>query len=461
MTALTKTTLSTLAAATALGAVAQAARSQDLIHKAPPQTRPVVIENATIHTVSHGVIENGSLWFEGGVIRGIAREGESLDATFSAPPVRINAAGLHVYPGLVSGLTSLGLTEIGAVDMTNDTNEQGDFTPEVRAVAAINPDSTHFPVARANGVLVAGVAPSGGTVAGRAGVIRLDGWTWEDMTITDNAGLVMSWPRVRPFRSPFLPPSMTEEAQRKRAKKALASIDAFFDKAEAYFRAKEADPSIPTDIRLEALRDAIEGRTPVFINANDMEQIQSAVSWAVKRGLKPVIVGGRDAPKCVDILKKHDVPVLLSGAHRTPSRRDAPYDEAYTSATALEDAGIRWAVVSGGGSSNERNLPYQAAAFVAYGLSPEAALRAITLSTAQILGVDQAYGSIEEGKSATLFIADGDILDVRTHVLDAFIDGRRIDLRNKQTMLRDKYLDKYRQLGLIPTNGDESNDHRR
>lgn len=456
-----KTTITTIrmlrSAALGVAAVSFAgadASAQDLVHKAPPQTRPVVIENATIHTISNGVIENGSLWFEAGVIRGVAGPGEALNANFSAPPVRINAAGMHVYPSLISGMTSLGLTEIGAVEMTNDTNEQGAFTPEAKAVVAINPDSTLIPVARSNGVLVAGVAPGGGTIAGRAGVIRLDGWTWEDMAIDDDAGLVISWPRVRPFRSPFFSSSMSDEEQMKRAKEALGQIDAMFDKAQAYFAARAADPSVPEDVRLEALRGAIEKGEPVFIDASEMEQIQSAVSWAVKRGLHPVIVGGTDAPKTIDILKRHNVPVMLSGAHRTPSRRDSPYDEAYTSAARLQSAGVRWCIESGGGASNERNLPYEVAGYVAYGLDPDAALRAITLSTAEILGVADRYGSIEPGKSATLFIADGDILDVPTHVLDAFIDGRRIDLRNKQTELRDKYLEKYRQLGLIPTSGD-------
>jgi len=445
-----------VASVAAAALLAPGAGAQDLIHKAAPQTRPIVIEHATIHTVSSGVIHDGSLWFSGGVIRGIARPGESLVGLFPASPIRINAAGMHVYPGLVSGMTGLGLTEISAVNMTNDSNEQGANTPEVKAVVAINPDSTLFPVARSNGVLVAGVAPGGGTIAGRAGVVRLDGWTWEDMTINDNVGLVISWPRLAPFRSPFLPASFNAKAQLKRSKETLSRIDALFDEAEAYFAARDADPSIPTDVRLDALRSAIEGTSRVFIQASEMEQIESAVSWAVKRGLKPVIVGGNDAPKVAALLKRHDVPVMLSGALRTPSRRDSPYDEAFTAPIALQEAGVAWCISSGGGASNERNLPYQAAASVAYGLDPDAALRAITLSTAEILGVDDAYGSIDEGKSATLFLADGDILDVRTHVLDAFIDGRRIDLRNKQTALRDKYRDKYRQLGLIQTSGDQS-----
>ncbi|MEC9373251.1 MAG: amidohydrolase family protein, partial [Planctomycetota bacterium] len=216
--------------------------------------------------------------------------------------------------------------------------------------------------------------------------------------------------------------------------------------------AKNADPSIPTDIRWEGLRPVLEKGAPLFIRAQELEQMQSAVTWAADRGFKCVIVGGRDAEQCIDLLKKHDVAVMVTGAHRMPRRRDSAYDEPFTLPAILEESGLRWCMATAGGgfsTSAERNLPYHIATCVAYGLDPEVAIRSITLSAAEVLGVADRLGSIEPGKAATLIITDGNPLEIPTNVEVAFIDGRRIDLSNKQTDLNEKYLEKYRQLGVI------------
>jgi imidazolonepropionase-like amidohydrolase len=443
-------TVSSTIAIVAAGLFASAAAAQDLGHKAPAQQRPVLIMNATIHTVANGVIEDGGVLFSEGRIESIMA-GEALAnwrrANRTADIEFIDAKGKHVYPGLIGASSTMGLAEISAVSVTMDTSETGVFTPEVRANVAVNPDSTHIPVARAAGVLINGVMPGGGTITGRASVIQLDGWTWEDMTIVEDAGLVISWPSMRPVRSAWV--TMSEEEQLERSNRMLRALDDMFVRAEAYVAARDADPTLPVDVRLEAMRPAMEGRTRVFINANELEQIQSAVSWATGRNLKAVIVGGRDAPKCLDLLKRHSIPVIVGGTHRLPSRRDAAYDEPFTVARSLHEAGVPWCMASGGGSTNERNLAHQAATAVAFGLPVEEGVRSVTLSPAEILGIDDRYGSIESGKSATLIVTDGNPLDIRTTVEMAFIDGRRIDLRNKQTDLRDKYREKYRQLGLI------------
>ena len=212
----------------------------------------------------------------------------------------------------------------------------------------------------------------------------------------------------------------------------------------------QCDPTDDTAPQLlSRLRPAIEGRTPVMLDANEMEQIQAAVSWAVDRGLRPVLVGGRDADKVASLLIEHDVPVVVEGTHSLPGRRDAAYDERFTLPARLHEAGLTVCIANGGGSSSERNLPYQAATAVAYGLPHEIGIRAITLTPAEVLGVADQYGSIQSGKSATLIVTDGDPLEITTQVHEAFIDGRRVNLTNKQRELRDKYREKYRQLGEI------------
>ena len=418
--------------------------AQDLGMTAPPQSQPIIIANGAVHTISGNTLPNGYVVFENGRITAV---GEGRAPTMRNARV-IDVRGKDIYPGLIGAVTIMGLTEIGAVRATIDSAETGDITPEVRAAVAVNPDSTIIPVTRANGILTCGVMPRGGAIPGRAAVIRMDGWTWEDLAMEADAGLVINWPNMRPITAWWM--RMTEEEQIKRAKERLEHIDEMFDAAEAYFAARQADASLPSDIRFEAMRPAMNAQKPVFIRANELEQMQSAISWATRRGLRPTIVGGRDAHKCTDMLLRHDVGVIISGTHRLPGRRDAAYDDPFTLPMRLEEAGVRWCMASGDETPHERSLPYQAGLAIAYGLSEDAAIRSITLSAAELLGVDDRIGSLEVGKAATLIVVDGHPLDVISEVELAFIDGREIDLENKQTTLNEKYREKYRQLGILP-----------
>lgn len=422
------------------------AAAQDLQVKAAPQRRAVVLTNAMLHPVASEP-RRGALWFDGGVIRGIdaVAPADLLDAEV------IDLEGKHVYPGLISAVTTLGLVEIDSIAATRDHTETGGATPEVRAAVAVNPDSTVLPVTRSNGVLIAGVFPQGGRVPGRASVIGLEGWTWEDMTVLDDAGLVVDWPAVPSQGGRFrarrgsTPPVDVEVTRRE--------VDDLFVAARAYVRAKDNDSNLRTDIRYEAMRAALRGERPVFLRAQELEQIQSGVAWAIDRGLRPVVVGGRDAAGCATMLARHDVPVIVTGTHYLPKRRDSDYDEPFTLPARLQAAGLRWCLASVGNFYNERNLPFEAATAVAHGLDAGAALRAITLSAAEILGVGARLGSLEVGKAATLFVSDGDPLEIRSRVQMAFIDGKLLDLANKQTALAAKYREKYRQLGLLPAAG--------
>jgi imidazolonepropionase-like amidohydrolase len=427
--------------------------AQDLGIAAPAQTRPIVIQGGTVHTVSGDSINNGYVVFDGGVIRAVG-----AGAAPSTPGARVlDATGLHVYPGLIGADTIMGLTEIGSVRATIDSAETGDSTPEVRAAVAVNPDSTIIPVTRANGILTCGVLPQGGAIPGRAAVIRMDGWTWEDLAIEADAGLIVNWPTMRPVTSWWM--QQSTEDQLKRAQERLTQIEEMFAAAAAYNAAREADPTLPTDIRFEAMRPAMRAEKPVFIRANEFEQIQSAVSWADRHDLKAVIVGGRDADKCADMLARHKIGVIVAGTHRLPGRRDDAYDAPFTLPKKLEDAGVAWCLASGDETPHERSLPYQAGLAVAYGLSEEAAVRSVTLSAAELLGVSDRLGSLEPGKAATLIVTTGNPLDIISQVEMAFIDGREIDLSSKQTALDKKYREKYRQLGILEEKSSGGSSH--
>jgi hypothetical protein len=256
-----------------------------------------------------------------------------------------------------------------------------------------------------------------------------------------------------------------ESEQAEDIRKNLSAIDDAFKAAEAYLRAREADPSQPIDLRYEAMRGILpesetrgaksedlgagaaraSNQLPVFIDAQDLDQIVSAVTWAIERKLKPVIVGGRDAALCADLLNRHNVPVIITGTHAFPKRADSPYDDAYTLPARLLAAGVKFCIASADRTAHERNLPYNAATAIAYGLDHDAALKSVTLWPAEVLGVADQLGSIDPGKSATLILTDGDPLEITTHVERAWIDGKAIDLSNKQTRLAEKYREKYRQ----------------
>jgi imidazolonepropionase-like amidohydrolase len=410
---------------------------------APPQNHPVVIHAATIHTVSGGVIENGHVVFDRGVITAVSA---------GAPPrvagaIVHDAAGLHVYPGLIAAESTLGLVETQSIRETVDHTEIGTLTPEVRAAVAVNPDSDLIPVARAAGILTAGLFPQGGAISGRCSVVRLDGWTWEDLAIDAESGLVVNWPRTEIITSWWM--QRSEEEQRKENAENLKALATVFDDARAYLAAKDADPKTPTDLRFEAMRASLRGLKPIFVRASSIGQIESAVAWAVRQNVRLVIVGGEQADQCLPLLRKHNVAVIIRGTHRLPMRRHDAHDQPFALAGRLHEAGVRFAIASGDEAAHERNLPHHAATASAYGLPRDQALRAITLSAAQILGVGERLGSVEPGKAATIILTNGDPLQITTDVLAAWIDGRQIDLGNRQSALNAKYREKYRQLGLI------------
>ncbi|MCA9275223.1 MAG: amidohydrolase family protein [Phycisphaerales bacterium] len=426
---------------TTLAIAASGAMAQDLERSAPAQDHPIFLVGATVHTVSGETIENGLVSFTDGIIGIVGKADEILPRISLGPDTEIiDLSGKHLYPGLIDSVTVLGLEEVSSVRATLDQNETGDMTPEVRAYVAVNPDSTVIPTARANGILTFGVFPTGGTIPGRASILKADGWTTEDLAIERDAGVIINWPRMR-FEGE------NARRQRERRDERITALTQVFADAKSYVEKHSV-----RDLRLEAIATVLPGaenQNQVFINADDYDQITAGVNWATDNGLRPVIVGGRDAHLCTDLLASTNTPVIIGGTYNFPKRNDGAYDEAYTLPAKLEAAGVQWSLTMSGRFAHERNLPEAMGISVAHGLDHDAALRGITLKAAQILGIDGTLGSIEPGKHATLIVSDGDILDVTSIVEHAWIQGRTVELTNKQTELRDKYREKYRQLDMI------------
>lgn len=412
---------------------------------APPQERPIALVGGTVHTVTGETLENGTVLFENGKITAVGTEVELPE---DVEIMRI--AGQHVYPGLIAATSILGLVEIGAVRATRDFAEVGEITPNVRAEVAVNPDSELLPVTRANGVTLAHTLPVGGLMSGTSALIMLDGWTWEQMSLKAPVGLHVWWPRMGVRRGWWV--RQSEEEQLKERDEHIKKIRQAFADARAYMKAKEAEESkgVPyheTDLRWEAMIPALKKEMPVFLHAEEIRQIQAAVDWALEEDLDVVLVGGRDAWRVTDLLKRHDIPVIVDDIHTLPMRRWEAYDTPFTNPLKLYEAGVKFCI-SGGvrEASNARNLPYHAAMAAAYGLPREEALKAITIHAAEILGVGDQVGSIEVGKDATLIVSTGDPLEITTRVETAFIQGRNIDLSSRHTQLYHKYKTKYERL---------------
>ncbi len=431
-----------------------------------PQEHPIALVGGTVHPVDRPEIAGGVVLFDKGKLVAVGREVKLPEGTQT-----IDVKGKHVYPGLIESYTELGLAEIEAVRATRDQQETGQINPNVKALVAINPDSELLPVARANGVLTAMTVPRGGLIAGTSAVIHLDGWSNDDMAVVPAAGVHMYWPGPYPIVQfyPQEPVTLTAEQREKE----IEVIKQAFADARAYYTAKKASAkpgstggasgtqagasastgatgsasaAAPrTDTRWEAMIPLFERRVPLVIHADDISQIQPAVAFAAKENLRMILLGGYDAPRCAELLKKHEVPVIIPRVYRLPLRRDDDYDAPFTLPQRLREAGIKFCISGGLELGNERNLPYHAATAAAYGLPADEALKAITLYPAQILGIGDRLGSLTRGKDATLIVTDGDVLEIPSHVERAYIQGRTVDLTDRQKLLYKKYEEKYRR----------------
>ncbi len=412
---------------------------------APPQAGPILLSGATIHTISGAPIENGEILFESGKITGI---GDNLERPENVTEIKVE--GKHIYPGLFESHSQMGLTEISAVKATLDFEETGTFNPNVKALVSVYPDNMIIPVTRANGVLFALTAPTGGAISGQSAVLQLDGWSYEDMSLKSAASMQMTWPSQ--FISPRRRARMSEKEIAKAVKEQAESLEQlreFVDLAKRYHEAKSGgDADQKYDARLDAMGDVVAGKLPLMIRADRAADIQSSIGFAVEHGLKLIILGGYDAEQCADLLKQHNVPVIVSATHRMPRRDDDGYDASYSLPERLRKSGIKFCISCTDKSEtwNTRTLPYHAGMAVGFGLPIDEALKSITLYPAQILGVDDRIGSLEIGKDASLIITDGNPLETSTQVEAAYLGGRKIDLSNRHLRLYNKYQQKYKQL---------------
>ena len=397
------------------------------------------IRNARIVTVSGPVIENGTIVIRDGKI-------EAVGTSVTVPPGsrEIDASGLTVYPGMIDLSTSIGLVEIGSgAPGTVDTTEIGDMNPNAKAVLALNPHSAHIPVTRAGGVTTVLSIPTGNIISGQAALINLRGSTPTEMAVVAFAALAIDFPRVSTvsFDALFNQQEVnitdaikTRDTQLEQLRKILREAAAYGVAQDAYARDKSL-PRPKESVVLAALVPFVRGKLPVLFRVNREVDIRAAIGFAVEMKLRPIIIGGNDAWKVTNLLKQHDVPVVVTGVWDLPAKEDDYYDVLYENAAKLQKAGVRFCISAGDSAAQVHDLPFQAGMAAAFGLPRDEALKATTLYPAEIMNVADRMGSIDAGKVANLVITDGDLLEARTHVRYLFIDGRQLSLTNRHTEL--------------------------
>lgn len=407
---------------------------------ASKQTKDIAITGATAHIGNGNTINNSIIILSEGKIVNIV-DGDIVKLNLTNVDV-INASNKHVYPGFILPNSTLGLVEIDAVKASVDEREMGAWNPHIRSLIAYNAESKVVETLRPNGVLIGQITPQGGRVSGTSSVVQFDAWNWEDAAIKVDDAIHLNWPSNFSSSHAFFSNTRTGIAANEKYDEEVKEIQTYFQNTIAYSKGNKK----PVNLPFSALENLFNGKQKLFIHVNEEKGIIDAINLAKNFGLKNVvIVGGKEAYKTANLLKENHIPVVLNRVHALPESDDDDYNLPYKTARLLVDQGVTVCLDSSGDMErmSSRNLPFYAGTTVTYGVSKEQALQLITLNAAKVLGIDDQYGSLEKGKSATLFISEGDALDMKTNQIShAFIDGRQISLETNQTGLWKRYSEK-------------------
>ncbi len=395
----------------------------------------VYLTHATVHVGNGTLLNDATVAIDSGKIV-LVQQSPSFKTDETMGKV-IDCTGKHIYPGLIALNTYLGLSEVEAVRATNDMAEQGGFNPNARTIIAYNAESKVIPTVRSNGILYTQICPQGNRISGTSAVVQLDAWNWEDAAVKKEDGIWLNWPSQFRMKGWWGDPQGYEP--NKDYDKQVQEIKTYFAEAQAY-KGETVDKK---NLRFEAMKSVVSGTQNLYVRAWYVQELLHAIAFAEEFKLKLVIVGGQDSYRIADILAQKKIPVILDRLHELPLHDDDDVNQPYKTPSILQKAGVQFAL-SMEGFWQVRNLPFVAGTATAYGLTKEEALAAITSSPAAILGIEDKAGTIEVGKSASLIVSSGDVLDMRTsNIEQAFINGRPVDLNNKQKDLYNKYKQKY------------------
>lgn len=419
--------------------------AQETVLPAKEQKGSYYLTNATIHVGNGKVINNGTIKVTNGKIEAV---GDNIAIPTGADNVT-DLKGQDLYPGLILPTSTLGLIEISSVRATQDAREIGDMNPSVRSIVAYNTDSKVINTLRSNGILIANIVPQGNFVAGTSSLVQLDAWNWEDAAYKTDAGLHVYMPSLLPRpnfggRGGFGMGNFGGQGGGDPVKEGLEKMEelkTFFREAKAYQQLADRKA---TNLKFEAVKGLFDKKQKLYMHANTTKQILVALDFVKEFGFDMVIVGGSESYQVADLLKQHEVSVILQQPHSLPTATDDDVDQPYKTAAQLQKAGVLFSISDDDSQTRGRNLAFNAGTAAAYGLGKEEALAAITLNAARIMGVADKTGSIEVGKDANIVVSSGDLLDMKSsNVTAAFIQGRKIDLTDKHKLLNERYEQKY------------------
>ncbi|MBP7478159.1 MAG: amidohydrolase family protein [Chitinophagales bacterium] len=409
--------------------------AQSVPTPAPAQTKVIEIIGGTVHVGNGAVMENARVVIEKGKIVKVEKDGIASGGDITI----VDAKGKHIYPGFIAANTYLGLSEIDAVRATRDQAEVGDFNTNVRSIISYNTDSRVSPTIRSNGILLAQTIPFGGRISGTSSIVQMDAWNWEDAAYKTDDGIWMSWPAIYNYGGWWAEPG--GYVLNKDYDKQIEEIRAFFQESKAYCQGDKAEKK---NLKLEGMREVFTKKKNLFVRVQEAKAIMQLIAFKKEFDVQLVIVGGDDSWLVAKELAEAKIPVIMERIHTLPSRSDEDYDLPYRKPKILKDAGVLFCL-SIEGFWQVRNLPFMAGTAAAYGLTKEEALASITSDVAKILGISDRTGTIEVGKDANILISAGDALDMKTSLIElAYIQGRSINLGNKQKDLYQKFAEKYK-----------------
>ncbi len=397
---------------------------------AKAETGTFLLKNGQVYTHDNGMI-GADLLIKDGMITQVGNDITATDAKV------IDCEGLEIYPGMIDSGTKLGIAEVGAVSLTQDHNEHGDFTPHMQALTAVNPNSVNIPVNRVNGVTTVLTVPSGNLFPGTAAAIDLHGYTPNQMYAGFKA-VVLNFPSSG-RRGRF--DRRSDEDIKKASSKRMKKLDKFWKSSKIYAGIKAKNGNTDYNPQMDALLPAFNDGAPVLLEVNKKEDILKAIEWVNKNEVKAIFTGVSEGYRVLDSLKKYDIPVITGPILNNPARSSDKYDVGYTNAGLMSKAGIRVAIRTNE-TENVRNLPYNAGFAAAYGMGWEAAFKAVTQTAADIFGIGDKYGSLEKNKVANLFISDGDPFETKTQIKHLFIRGWKISMDSRHTLLYDEFLER-------------------
>ena len=413
--------------------------AQETVYPAKKQEGPVFIMNGTVHVGNGQVLNNTSIEIKDGKITAIGNNITPSDGATVA-----DAKGKHVYPGLIVSNSNLGLIEINSVRATADATEIGDYNPSIRSLVAYNTDSKVINTLKSNGITHANIVPEGGTISGSSSVVQLDAWNWEDAAYASDNGMHMNMPALfnRPNRfAAFLGQQGPQQDPIKRGLEQIEEVKVFFREANAYLSQSQ---HATTNLKFEAVRGLFSKKQKLFIHCDVVREILAAIDFKNEFGFDVVLVGAGESYQVAELLKKNNIPVILSQMHALPTLADDAVDLPYQLPALLHKAGVLFAINDEDGQHRGKNLPFNAGTAAAYGLPKEDALASITLNAAKILGIADRTGSLEVGKDANIVISEGDILDMRSsNISMVMIQGRIASLTDKHKQLYERYKYKY------------------